>query len=72
MLCSCRARGVVSRSLTFACDHIASSLYVCDRALCVRGRGRHGYEVKARGGGIGAGFPSVTLRSMVSPGAYLH
>ena len=39
--------------------------------VCVRGRGRHGYEVRCAGGGIGAGFPSVTFGSMVSLDPYL-
>ena len=37
----------------------------------VRGRGRYGYKVRRAGGGIGAGFPLVTFRSMSSPRPYL-
>ena len=40
-------------------------------AVVGEGSGRHGYEVRRAGGGIGAGFPSVSLRSMLSPGTYL-
>ena len=41
--------------------------------LCVvgEGSGRHGYEVRCAGGGIGAGFPSVSFRGPVTPNSYL-
>ena len=35
------------------------------------GSGRHGYEVRCAGGGIGAGFPSVSFRGPVPPTSYL-
>ena len=35
------------------------------------GSGRYGYEVWRAGGGIGAGFPSVSFCSTVSPDSYL-
>ena len=52
-------------------------LLVCAFKLIVwcgcglRGVGRYGYEVRRAGGGIGAGFPSVSFCSTVPPGSYL-
>ena len=57
-------------------DVVCECICLLDRAggrgmLWVRGRGRHGYEVRCAGGGIGAGFPSVSFRGPVSPESYL-
>ena len=40
---------------------LAVHVVVCE------GRERHGYEVRRAGGGIGAGFPSVSLCSIEFP-----